>query len=165
MPEGPVRPPDPARPTAAILVSGYNGVGIHTVLNAVRAFPGHFGNLVFISVAVIDSGEFKGEEAMAQLKQRTEHALEEYVRLANGLGLGAASRMGVATDVVEEAERLCLEIAAEFPRTTFFAGRLIFERERWYQRLLHNETPMAVQKRLQWLGKTMVTLPIRVREA
>ncbi len=158
-------PVDPARPTAAVLVSGYNGVGIHTVLNAVRAFPGHFGNLVFISVAVIDSGEFKGEEALAQLKLRTQDSLDEYVRLANGMGLGAASRMGVGTDVVEEAERLCLEVAATYPRTTFFAGRLIFQDERWYQRFLHNETPMAVQKRLQWLGKTMVTLPIRVREA
>ena len=165
VPDGPVLGPDPSKPTAAVLVSGYNGVGIHTVLNALRAFPGHFGNLVFISVAVIDSGEFKGEEAMVQLRQRTEHGLEEYVRLANGLGLGAASRMGVATEVVEEAERLCLAVAAEFPRTTFFAGRLIFQQDRWYQRFLHNETPMAVQKRLQWLGKTMVTLPIRVREA
>ncbi len=163
--EGPVKAPDPTRPTAAILVSAYNGVGIHTVLNAIRAFPGHFGNVVFISVAVIDSGEFKGEGALAELRQRTQRSLDDYVRLAHGLGLGAASRMGVATEVVEEAERLCLAVAAEYPRTTFFAGQLIFQRERWYQRLLHNETPMAVQKRLQWLGKTMVTLPIRVREA
>lgn len=28
-----------------------------------------------------------------------------------------------------------------------------------------NETALAVETRLRWLGKTMVTLPIRVREA
>jgi hypothetical protein len=35
--------------------------------------------------------------------------------------------------------------------------------ERWYQRLLHNETALAIQKRLQWAGRTMVLMPIRVR--
>lgn len=160
----PPRPMDPTKPTAAVLVSGFNGVGIHTVLNAMRAFPGHYHNVVFVSVAVIDSGEFKGEDALAELKARTLSSLDEYVRLAHGLGLGAVGRMGVGTEVVEAAEAICLEVGREYPRTTFFAGRLIFEDERWYQRFLHNETPMALQKRLQWLGKTMVTLPIRVRQ-
>jgi hypothetical protein len=89
-----------------------------------------------IPVGVIDSGEYKGSDAVADLSRRTEDALAQYVRLANGLGLGATSRFGLATEVVEEAERLCLEVARDFPRTTFFAGRLIFEEERWYQRLL-----------------------------
>ena len=31
--------------------------------------------------------------------------------------------------------------------------------------LLHNETALALQKRLQWAGRTMVTMPIRVRAA
>jgi hypothetical protein len=55
-------------------------------------------------------------------------------------------------------------LAREYHRVTFFAGKLIFQRERWWQRLLHNETALAIQKRLQWTGRTMVTLPIRVRE-
>jgi hypothetical protein len=39
---------------------------------------------------------------------------------------------------------------------------LPIRRERWYHRLLHNETALAIESRLRWLGKTMVTLPIRV---
>lgn len=58
-----------------------------------------------------------------------------------------------------------VEVAREFPRVVFFAGKMIFQRERWYHRLLHNETALAVEKRLRWVGQTMVTLPIRVREA
>jgi len=54
-------------------------------------------------------------------------------------------------------------VAREFPRVTFFAGKMVFQRERWWQRLLHNETPVAIQKRLQWTGHAMVTLPVRVR--
>jgi hypothetical protein len=72
--------------------------------------------------------------------------------------------LALGTDVVEAAEGLCLAVSREFPRTTFFSGRLIFQREAWYQRVLHNETALAIQKRLQWAGRTMVTMPIRVRE-
>lgn len=156
---------DPRKPTAAVLVGSYGGVGIHTVLNIFRTFPGHFHNLVFLSVGVVDSGEFKGERALEGLRERTEEMLARYVALAAGLGIPATARVAVGTEVVEEAERLCLEVAREFPQTTFFAGKMIFQREKWWQTLLHNETAMAIQKRLQWAGKTMVTMPIRVQEA
>jgi hypothetical protein len=156
---------DPTRPTAAVLVGSYGGVGIHTLLNVFRAFPGHFKNLVFISVGVVDSGEFKGEHAVEDLRRRTEEMLTNYVALAAGLGMPATGRMVIGTEAVAEAENLCLAVAREFPHVVFFAGKMIFQREKWYHRLLHNETPLAVEKRLRWVGKTMVTLPIRVREA
>jgi amino acid transporter len=156
---------DPQQPTAAVLVGSFGGVGVHTVLNIFRAFPGHFKNLVFLSVGVVDSGEFKGEHAVENLRQRTEDMLAQYVALANGLGIPAATRLGIGTEAVAEAEQLCVEIAREFPHIVFFAGKMIFQRERWYHRLLHNETALAVETRLRWMGKTMVTLPIRVREA
>jgi hypothetical protein len=156
--------PDRAQPVAAVLVGSYGGVGIHTVLNIFRAFPGHFRGLCFLSVGVVDSGEFKGEHAVEDLRRKTEEMLDRYVRLAQGMGIAACARYAVGTDAVEEAEKLCLEAARDFPRITFFAGKMIFQRERWYDRLLHNETALAIQKRLQWAGKTVVTLPVRVRE-
>ena len=159
-----MEPVDPRKPTAAVLVGSYGGVGIHTVLNIFRAFPGHFSNLMFLSIGVIDSGEFKGEHAVENLRQRTEEMLAQYVGFATSLGVPATTRMAIGTEVVAEAERLCVETAREFPHIVFFAGKMIFQRERWYHRLLHNETALAVETRLRWLGKTMVTLPIRVRE-
>ena len=156
-------PVPPNEPVAAVLVNAYGGVGIHTTLNVLRTFPGHFRGLVFLSVGVVDSGEFKGEGAVDDLRRRTEAMLGRYVALAGSLGVPAAARVAIGTDVVDEAERLCLATTREFPRATFFAGKLIFQRERWWQRLLHNETALALQKRLQWAGRTMVTMPIRVR--
>jgi hypothetical protein len=38
----------------------------------------------------------------------------------------------------------------------------VFRQERWFQKLLHNETAFAIQKRLQFAGQTMVILPARV---
>jgi hypothetical protein len=153
---------DPTRPIAAVLVASYAGLGIHTALNVFRAFPDHFAGLLLLSIGVIDSGGFKGELALDELREQTEGALGRYVALAHGLGVPAGYRFAIGTDAVAEAEKLCLDVLREFPRTTFFAGKVVFERERWYQRLLHNETAFAIQKRLQWAGQTMVVLPAKV---
>ena len=156
-------PVDPKLPTAAVLVGGYSGLGVHTVLGILRTFPGHFRNFVFLSVGVIDSGELKGEEAIPALRKRTEDGLGRYVALANRLGFSATSRFSLGTEVVDEAEKLARDVAKEFRHTTFFSGQLIFRREAWYQRLLHNQTAYTIQKRLQWQGHAMVILPVRVR--
>ena len=155
--------PDPAQRTAAVLVGGYGGVGIHTVFSILRHFPGDFKNMLFLSVGVIDSGSFKGEGEIEALKQETEAMLKQYLELAGRLGIASTCRLAVGTDVVAEAWKLCMEVAREFPKTTFFIGKVIFERESCYHRFLHNETAFAVQKRLEWAGKPMVILPARIR--
>lgn len=156
--------PDPGRPTAAVLVGGYSGLGIHTILAIHRAFPGHFKNLIFLGVAVIDSGQFKGEGEVEALRKSTEDSLKKYVIIARKLGFASGYRMATGTEVVDEAEKLCVETARQYAQTVFFTGKVIFQRERWYQKLLHNQTAFAIQKRLQWDGLTMVVMPVRVRD-
>ena len=73
--------------------------------------------------------------------------------------------MAVGTEAVAVAAELCQQIAREFPQSLFFAGKLIFQRERWYQRLLHNETAYQLQRRLQFGGLNAMVLPVRVTEA
>ncbi len=160
--DDPPPPLNPSQPTAIVLVGSYGALGIHTLLNALRVFPGHFANAVFVSVGVMDSGVFKGEDTIDELRLRTEGTLRQYQRLATGLGLPSAYHFAIGTDAVDEAEKLCLKIAKQYPRCVFFAGRLIFQDERWYHRLLHNNTAHAVQKRLHWAGKAMVIMPARM---
>ena len=156
-------PPDAELPTAAILVGGFGGLGVHTMLNAVRFAPGYFKNFVFLSVGVVDSGNFKGADAVGDLQRHTETSLAHYVDLGQRLGMPAASFMAIGTDAVDELEQLCLEIARRFPKAVFFAGQLVFHRESWWQRLFHNQTAYSLQRRLQWDGVPMVILPTRVR--
>lgn len=147
---------------AAILVARYGGLGINTLLSAFRDFPDHFKGAVFLSVGVIDSSEFKGEGSTERLQADLQLQLDQYVEFARGQGIPATSRLAIGTDAVAEAERLCLTIEREFPRITFFAGKIIFERDHWYQTLLHNETAYALQKRLQWAGRMVVVVPAKV---
>ena len=158
-------PLDPAAPTAVLLVGGYAGLGIHSLLAVQRLFPGYFKNFVFASVGVIDSASFVNVEAVDEVRDRTAADLRRYVELATGLGLAADARMAVGTEAVATAADLCGRIAREFPRSLFFAGKLIFQRERWYQRLLHNETAYQLQRRLQFAGLNAMVLPVRVTEA
>ena len=155
-------PVDPKAMTAIQMVGGYGGFGVHTFLNINRSFPGLYKNFIFISVAVIDQGLFKGDDKLDDLKKATEESLKKYVELARGLGFPAEYRMSVGTDVVETATELCKTITREFSRSTVFSGRLAFRQEKSYHRLLHNETAFALQRRLQWSGITNVVMPIRM---
>ena len=77
--------------------------------------------------------------------------------------MSSTYRMAIGTEVITDLEKLCLKVAGEFPQVTFFAGQLIFQRERWYQSILHNQTAYILQKRLQLAGQTIVILPARVQ--
>ncbi len=154
---------DPAQPAAVILVGDFGGLGIHTMLNAIRFAPDHFKNFVFLSVGVIDSGNFKGSGAVESLQEHCEESLQKYVDLGRRLGMPSISYLSVGTDAVDELEHACLEIARKFPKATFFAGQLVFLKDTWLHRLLHNQTAFSLQRRLQWAGVPMVILPTRVR--
>jgi len=160
------RAQDPANPTAVILVSGFSSLGIHSLVSVFKVFfPGHFRNVVFVSVGAVDSGSFKGAEALAHLHGQVKSDLERYVDLASRLGIAASYEMEVATDVVGAASELCLKSARRFSKTVVFGSKLIFQRERWYQRWMHNQTVYAIQNRLQWAGVPMTVLPVRVLDA
>jgi hypothetical protein len=102
-------------------------------------------------------------EEIEALENSVKAGLEKYVELARRLGFAADYRMETATDVVEGAIDLCHNLAEEYPRATVFTGQLTFRLEKFYHRMLHNETAFAIQRRLQWSGLTTVILPIRVR--
>src|SRR5882672_10669005 len=165
LPEKPIAdavPMDKNAPTAILTVQSFSGFGLHQVLSIQRLMPGYIKNFIFISVGVVDSGNFKGTEELARLVEVTQSNLEKYVQWCRAQGLKADFRMAIATDFVESLETMCVEIAKEFPRSIVFTGKLIFREERWYQRLLHNETATALQQRLQFDGIQTIVLPIRV---
>lgn len=153
---------DPKKQTAVLLVNNYGGLGIHTLLILLKTFPGQFSQVYFATAGVLDSGNFKGKEEVAKLRADRQKTLDQYILLAQTLGLAADGEFILGTDPVEEATELCLKIREKFPRSVFFAGKLLFEAEKWYYPLLHNETAYAISRRLQLQGIPMVVMPIRI---
>ncbi|HEX2769140.1 MAG TPA: APC family permease [Geobacteraceae bacterium] len=156
-------PPKPAEPTAILLVTGYNGFGVHMLLTIVTSLGKCFTNMVFVSVAVIDSGSFKGVAQLDALERSAKESLEKYVALAKRLGFRADYRMEIGTEVVETATMICQKTNAQYPNSTVFSGQLVFPMPQFYHLLLHNQTSFAIQRRLQWEGIKTMILTVRVR--
>jgi amino acid transporter len=156
------KPVNPKQMTAVLLVSGYNGYGVNMFLSLIRNFPGLYKNIIFVSIAEIDSGTFKGAEEVEALKISVQESLLKYVSLAQRLGFSADYRMDIGTDVVESSSHLCESIAEEFPKVMFFTAKLVFRHETIFHKVLHNETAFSVQRRLQWKGLPVVILPVRI---
>jgi len=155
-------PMNPKKQTAVLLVNSYGGLGIHTLLIALKTFPGQFSQVYFASVGVLDSGNFKGTEEVVRLKADRQKTIDQYILLAQTLGLAADGGYTLGTDPVDEATGLCLKIREKYPKSVFFAGKLLFEAEKWYFPLLHNETAFAISRRLQLQGIPTVVMPIRI---
>ena len=68
----------------------------------------------------------------------------------------------IGTDLLDEIVELCHRVKERYDRPVFFASKLIFPNENLANRLLHNQTPFAVQRRLQFEGLQTVILPIQV---
>lgn len=154
----------PDGPTAVVLVEAYAGLGIHTLLSVQRMFPRHFKNLVFVSVGLVDSGQFKGTESVQALEEKVRADLEKYVELGQKMGYYSEYRFTLGTDLIEELEHICLDLQKEFRRSMVFAGQLVFQRETVFTRTLHHETAFSIQRRLQFAGIQVIILPIRVWE-
>lgn len=160
--KSPVPAKNPEAPTAVVIARDFDGIGIHSLLSIARLFPNHFKNVVFVSVGLIDSGKFKGLSELENLRRSKEEGLKSFVDFANCLGWYAEYRYSLGIDLMAELEKLCKSVAQEFPRSVFFAGKLVFKQETLFSRALHNHTPFTLQQTLQFEGLQMIILPIRI---
>jgi amino acid transporter len=148
--------------SAVILVNGFNGLGLHTLLNIVRLFGGLFKNFIFVQVGVVDAGNFKGVDEISHLEKKLQADLDKYVRFVGRQGYYGKGICSLGTEVVDEVATLAPKIAAEFPGAVFFGGQLVFARESFITRWLHNYVVFAIQRQLYPQGIPFVILPIRV---
>jgi hypothetical protein len=158
----PVPAKNPQAPTAVLIVRDFDGLAIHSLLSIGRLFPDHFKNVLFISIGVIDSGRFKGHSEIENLRRLKEDDLRSFIDFANCMGWYAEYRYALGIDLIDDLQKLCKSVAREFPKSVFFAGKLVFQRENFLARWLHNHTPFTLEQRLQFEGLEMMILPIRV---
>jgi amino acid transporter len=153
---------DPKAKTACLVVNGFNGMGLHTLFGIMRLFGGAFKNFVFVEVGVVDAGNFKGVHEVENLEATVKSDMRRYVDFMQKNGFYAEGISVVGVDVVEEVNRIAPEILKRFPSAVFFGGQLIFPKDSFVLRFLHNYTVFALQKVLYRQGVPFVILPIRV---
>lgn len=148
--------------TAVVLVNGFNGLGVHTLLAINRMFSGVFNNFVFLQVGVVDAGSFKGSSEVENLKNHINADAERYAGHMRKMGVSAEAVTGIGTDVIEMASELSDEVMKKYPNAVFFGGQLVFARETRFTRLLHNFAVFELQRILFRKGAPFLILPIRV---
>lgn len=154
--------PDPQLPTAVILVGKNLGVGMHTLLCILRMFPRHFKNFIFLSVGIVDMGSFTGQAALHKMRHEVNEILEYFVNYCHQFGIAAESYADFGTDTIEKLTHLAEVVSEKYPNCIFFSTKLIFEHDNWVTRMLHNETPMSLQRQLHLRGKELVILPMKI---
>jgi amino acid transporter len=153
---------DPKARTAVLLVSGFNGMGLHTLFNVMRLFGGVFKNFVFVQVGVIDVGNFKGAQEVGHLESQAKNEVSRYVNLMKRNGFYAEGISEIGVDIIDEVMKITPKIVERFPQAMFFGGQLVFEKDSFVHRLLHNHIVFALQRKLYHQGIPFVILPIRV---
>ncbi|HEX3627553.1 MAG TPA: APC family permease [Verrucomicrobiae bacterium] len=155
-------PRDTKARTAVFLVHGFNGIGLHTLLAVIRMFPKVYQNFIFVQVGVLDAGNFKGAREVENLQKHTQTEVDRYVSYIGRHGYYSESKIALGTDIVDEAEKLCKDVAEQFPQSQFFAGQLVFDDENRIGRWFHNHTVFELQRRLYQDSRVMLVLPIKV---
>ena len=153
---------DPRDATAVFLVGDSSATGMHTFLWVQRLFPGVFKNFVFASVGEIDTEEFSDESRWHALRRDTKAMLKQYIDFCTARGLPATYYHDYGTDVIETVTRLSERISADFPRSVFFAAKLIFEKENMVTQILHNQTAYMLQKKLHNKGQNLIIMPMKI---
>jgi amino acid transporter len=150
-------PRDSSAPTAVLLVNGFNGLGLATLMKIPRLFPGQFNNIVFVTVGEVDASLLRGHQEVDELDRKISDDMLESCQIAADLGFHAELRTAISADVVIELRRLCLEVSRTFPNSVFFAGQLVFNEELdgFFSRFLHNHTALELLRWLQLQGLSL----------
>ncbi|OGS22094.1 MAG: amino acid transporter [Elusimicrobia bacterium RIFOXYA2_FULL_40_6] len=153
---------NPKEKTAVLFVNGFNGLGLHTLFNVFRLFGAIYKNYVFVYVGTIDAGNFNSREQIDKFEKNIKEEIGKYVKFVEKNGYYAESVTVIGTDVVEESNGIATEVLERFPNSVFFGGQLVFPKETFFSKLLHNYTVFAIQRTLYSKGIPFIILPIRV---
>lgn len=158
------RQPEPFNPkdkTAVMLVRGFDGLGLHTLFAVIRMFGG-FKNFVFVEIGVVDVGTFKGTDELDQLEKRVRQDLDRYINFMRKNNYHADAFHVLGIDVVDAMVKIAPRIREKYPNSIFFGGQLIFPKDTYFTRFLHNYTVLAFQRKLYREGIPFVIMPTRV---
>ena len=149
--------------TAVLLVNGFTGFGLHTLFNIFRIFGKTFNRYIFLQIAHVDAGVFKSADEVERFTEKVEEELDRYVKFVCKQGYEAVAISTTGIDVVQEVTKIAPEILKSYPGAVFFGGQLVFPKEPFFSRWLHNYTIFAIQRQFYYLGIPVVILPIRVQ--
>lgn len=154
------KPPAPEGRTAVILVNGFNGLGLHTLMSVIKFDIATFANYVFLQVGIVDAAVFKSHDDVEHLKEKMDSDLDKYVRLMKARGFHAEAFSNIGTDIVQEIMETSPQIIKKFPKAIFFGGQIVFNQDSIFTKFLHNYAVFALQREFYRKGMPFMIMPI-----
>lgn len=161
------QPPPPCdhnAPTAIVLVGANRGAGYRTVEWVRSMFPGLYTNFVFVAVGEVDRDAFDSERSLEAMRARLQNSLAYFVGYSASQGLAATSYESYGADPQGELVALIDQVFEAFPNSVCFASRMVFRKENLFTSMLHNQMPIAVQRRLHEQNRKMIIVPVKIEE-
>jgi hypothetical protein len=158
----PSLPMDKNDRTAIFLVGNNRGAAMNMLQWVLKQFPDQFRNFVFVSVGEVDKQNFDGQRTILSLQTRIENSLNYFTTYCTSRGLPSSYYQAYGADPQEELTQLLAQVTKEFPSNVSFANKLVFERESPFTRFLHNQMPLAMQRKLHLAGHEMIIVPIQL---
>jgi hypothetical protein len=154
--------PDPRAPTAVLLIGASRGAGMRTLEWIRETFPDRFQNFVFVAVGEVDRGNFDTERTLRSLQARLQNSLTYFQGFCASRGLASETYEAYGADPFDELMRLLPRVFERYPNHMVFASQLAFGSDNLLTQLLHNQLPLAVQRRLHAEGHQMIIVPLQV---
>jgi hypothetical protein len=135
---------------------------MHALLWMHKMFPNYFRSFIFVNARTVAPLRHGGREEVEALKVEANSALSYLVNFCHSKGWAAKSYLPFGTDPVDKFTRLAERVSTEFPNSMLFASMLIFCRDNWFVRLLHDQAALVLQRHFHLRGLQMVILPMKI---
>lgn len=162
--DAPGPPLDPKGLTAIVLLGSSLGSGMKMLEWIRKMFPDRFHNFVFVSAGEVDKDNFDSALTLNALQARLQSSLSYFTSYCASQGLAATSFETYGADPLDALTHLLPTVFEQYPENICFASRLVFKDENLFTQLLHNQLPLAVQRRLHAEGRHMIIVPVPVPE-
>jgi hypothetical protein len=116
---------DLTKPTAVLVVGDRPGAGIEVLSWVQHAYPGRFGNIVFLGLATMAAHGDEDRKGAYASRDTLELSLCRYVDHCRRRGLVAEYRLVCAADPIPEFRTLMRQIMRDYPQVMCFAGDLV----------------------------------------
>lgn len=151
-------PFDPKAKTAVFFVKDFNGIGVQTISAVLHSFKGVFKNILFVQFGLINAGTFSH---MHDVEDKIKHEVDQYVLLMKRHGYHSEGFCLTGIDTVDEISKMVPMLLKSFPNAVFFGGQLVFQKETFISKLMHNYTLFAIQRRLFEKGIPFYVVPVK----
>ena len=148
--------------TGVIILDEFRGLGIHTVLNALKMFPENLENFVFLRVGTIDNSNLNKQHSLESLQKSIDEEEKFFTTWAIENGLNTKFYSKISVNVLQSYKELIDKVVAEEQNCLFFAGRIIARKVGLVSRILDFPLVLNLQNQLNSIGYNLIIMPMKI---